>query len=107
VNPKFYRDYLGFVEPDNLRVASRHVVNLYEATVLFYTVSIIAYVTEVGGFAIIAMAWAYVLLRYLHSYVHLTSNKVLLRFRLFAASHAILVAIWITVFASMLQKHLN
>ncbi len=47
----------------------------------------------------------YVLLRYLHSYVHLTSNKVLLRFRLFALSHAILVAIWITVFVGMLQNH--
>lgn len=105
VNPKFYRDYQGYEEPEKLRVASRHVINLYEAPVLFYTVSIIAYVTEVEGFAIVAMAWAYVLLRYLHSYVHLTSNKVLLRFRLFATSHAILVAIWITVFVGMLLKH--
>jgi hypothetical protein len=105
VNPKFYRDYQGYEEPEKLRIASRHVINLYEAPVLFYTVSIIAYVTEVGGFAIVAMAWAYVLLRYLHSYVHLTSNKVLLRFRLFATSQAILVAIWITVFIGMLQKH--
>jgi hypothetical protein len=107
VNPKFYRDYQGYEEPEKLRVASRHVVNLYEAPVLFYTVSIIAYISQVGGFAIVAMAWAYVLLRYLHSYVHLTSNNVLLRFRLFAASHAILVAIWITVFAGVLQQHAN
>lgn len=106
VNPKFYRDYQGFEEPEVLRVASRHVMNLYEAPVLFYTVSIIAYVTGVGGFAIIAMAWAYVLLRYLHSYVHLTSNKVLLRFRLFASSQAVLVALWITVFVGVLQKHM-
>jgi hypothetical protein len=105
VNPKFYRDYEGFEETEKLRVASRHVINLYEAPVLFYTVSIIAYVTGVGGFAIVVMAWAYVLLRYLHSYVHLTSNKVLLRFRLFASSQAVLVALWITVFVAVLQKH--
>jgi hypothetical protein len=105
VNPKFYRDYHGFEEPIKLRVASRHVINLYEAPVLFYTASIIALVTSVGGFLIVALAWAYVVLRYLHSYVHLTSNNVLLRFRLFASSQAVLVAIWITVFAGVLQQH--
>ena len=105
VDPKFYRDYQGYEEPPKLRVASRHVINLYEAPVLFYTISIIAYVTQVGGFAIVSLAWAYVLLRYLHSYVHLTSNKVLLRFRLFATSQAILVAIWITVFVGVLRQH--
>jgi hypothetical protein len=102
VNPKFYRDYQGFEEPMKLRVASRHVINLYEAPVLFYTASIIALVTNVGGFIIVTLAWAYVVLRYLHSYVHLTSNNVLLRFRLFASSQAILVAIWITVFVGVM-----
>jgi hypothetical protein len=107
VNPKFYRDYQGFEEPSHLRVASRHVINLYEAPVLFYAISIIAYVTHSGGFAIVAMAWTYVLLRYLHSYVHLTSNNVLLRFRLFALSQVVLVAIWITVFVGMWRTHSN
>jgi hypothetical protein len=103
VDPKFYRDFHGYEEPMRLRVASRHVINLYEAPVLFYTISIIAYVTQVGGFAVVAMAWAYVLLRYLHSFVHLTSNNVLMRFRMFALSQALLVALWITVFVSTLK----
>jgi hypothetical protein len=107
VNPKFYRDYQGDLEPPKLRIASRHVINLYEAPVLFYTVSIIAYVTQVSGFTLVAMAWAYVLLRYLHSYVHLTSNNVLLRFRVFALSQAVLVAIWITVFVQILRQSSN
>jgi hypothetical protein len=106
VNPKFYRDYQGFEEPTKLRVASRHVINLYEAPVLFYTVSIIAFVTQVGGFALIALAWSYVLLRYLHSYVHLTSNNVLLRFRMFALSQAVLVVIWIVVFVGIVHQHI-
>lgn len=105
VNPKFYRDYQGFEEPMKLRVASRHVINLYEAPVLFYTISIIAFVTQVSGFTIVALAWTYVVLRYLHSYVHLTSNNVLFRFRLFAASQAVLVAIWIVVFVGILMRH--
>jgi hypothetical protein len=106
VNPKFYRDYQGFEEPTKLRVASRHVINLYEAPVLFYTVSIIAFVTQVGGFALVALAWSYVLLRYLHSYVHLTSNNVLLRFRMFALSQAVLVVIWIVVFVGIVHQHI-
>ncbi|MGH8224327.1 MAG: MAPEG family protein [Woeseiaceae bacterium] len=104
VNPRYFRDFQGYDEPEKLRVASRHMVNLYEAPVLFYTISIIAYVAQVTGFAVVAMAWAYVLLRYLHSYVHLSSNNVLLRFRLFALSHLILLAIWITVFIGMVGR---
>jgi hypothetical protein len=105
VNPKFYRDYQGFEEPMKLRVASRHVINLYEAPILFYTIAVISYVTHVGGFAIIALAWSYVVLRYLHSYVHQTSNNVLMRFRMFALSQVVLVAIWVTVFIGVLRQH--
>jgi hypothetical protein len=105
IDPKFFRDFQGYDEPAKLRVASRHLINLYEAPVLFYTISIIAFVTHVGGFAIVAMAWAYVLLRYLHSIVHLTTNNVLLRFRLFAMSQAVLVAIWITVLVGIVGQH--
>jgi hypothetical protein len=42
-----------------------------------------------------------VALRYAHSAVHLTSNNVLLRFRLFALSWLVLAVLWLVVFTAI------
>lgn len=101
VEPKFFKLYRDASEPDHLRVYSRHLTNLFEAPVLFYVIVITAFVTEQSGILPLILAWVYVLLRYAHSYIHLTSNRVLTRFRLFALSWVVLVALWLTVFAGI------
>ena len=101
VDGRFYRLYEGEGEPANLRVLTRHVINLYEAPILFYVVSIIAYVTGTESTLIIVLAWAYVALRFAHSYVHLTTNRVVNRFRVFATSQLLLLALWIVVLLSL------
>lgn len=88
-------------EPENLRVHARHVANLFEAPVLFYAIVVIAFVTRQTGWLPIALAWGYVVLRIAHSYVHLTSNSVPLRFRLFVASWIVLIVLWLLVFTGM------
>jgi hypothetical protein len=75
IDPRFFRLYRNSEEPDNLRVHSRHLANLFEAPVLFYVIIIIAFVTQQTGLLPLVLAWAYVVLRYAHSYVHLTSNR--------------------------------
>lgn len=104
VDPRFFRLYREGSEPDLLRVHSRHLQNLFEAPVLFYAIVIIAFVTQQAGTLVLVLAWAYVAFRYAHSYVHLTSNKVLPRFRLFAASWLVLVVLWVAVFAGILLR---
>lgn len=104
IDPRFFKLYNGFEEPDHLRAYSRHLVNLFEAPVLFYVIVIVAFVTANHGWLPLALAWAYVLLRYGHSIVHLTSNNVLLRFRLFALSWLALVILWVVVFAAIAMR---
>lgn len=99
---RFFRQFRDYEEPENLRVLSRHVVNLHEAPVLFYAISIVAFVTETVSILILVLAWAYVALRYAHSYVHQTSNIVFLRFRFFAASQFVLMALWVVVLLGLL-----
>jgi hypothetical protein len=101
IDAKFFKLYRDADEPANLRVHSRHLTNLFEAPVLFYVIVIIAFVTGQAGALPLILAWAYVILRYAHSYVHLTSNRVITRFRLFAVSWIVLAALWLVVFASM------
>ena len=101
IDGRFYRLYKDHEEPEHLRVLTRHVINLYEAPILFYTISTIAFVTDSVSTLILTLAWAYVALRYVHSYIHLTSNRVVNRFRVFAASQITLLAVWITVLVSL------
>jgi hypothetical protein len=94
VDLRFYREYRGYEEPERLRIASRHVINLFEAPTLFYVVCLMTFVTGQTSGLLVGLAWAYVVLRGVHSYVHLTSNVVVLRFRVFVASWLVLVAMW-------------
>ena len=85
----FYKTYNG-EEPEALRVLSRHVINLLEAPLLFYVVSLVAFTTGNTGSAVVLLAWAYVGLRLVHGFIHLGSNIVAWRFRVFVLSMMVL-----------------
>ncbi len=97
VDVRFYLAYQGAEEPDELRIASRHVVNLFEAPVLFYVVCLTTYVTGQTTGLLVGLAWLYVLLRVAHSYVHLMHNVLILRFRVFFLSWLVLIALWLVL----------
>lgn len=97
VDWRYYLAYRGDGEPERLQIASRHVINLFEAPPLFYVVSLMIYVTGQTSALLVGLAWAYVLLRVAHSYVHLTSNVLNLRFRIFGLSWLALTALWVVL----------
>ena len=103
MNPAFYKTYQGDDEPEYMRVVTRHFINLFEMPVMFYVVVIAAYVTRESGTWMTALAWAYVASRYFHSYVHLTSNDVLTRFRVYLGSAVILTLLWISLFLRLVS----
>lgn len=89
--------------PPDVALANRSFMNLLEAPVLFYTVCIAAYVTHLAGPTLLALAWVYVALRFVHTFVHLSYNKILHRFLTYAASNVVLVGMWLR-FAAGLAK---
>lgn len=104
IDPRFFQLYRGYEEPENLAVHSRHIVNHFETPVIFYVLCLLAFVTDQVGPSTIGLAWAYVGMRCIHSYVHLTSNAVLLRFRVFIASLLILGILWTTLLVQILRN---
>lgn len=104
VDGRYYRAFQGYDEPEKLRVHSRHLVNLFETPVLFYVIAVIAFVTGQNGVTPVTLAWLYVAVRCSHTWVHLTSNKVRVRFRLFTLSMLVLMVLWIVVFAGILLR---
>jgi hypothetical protein len=76
--------------------------NQFELPVLFYVLTILAYVTHLAGVMFVVLAWIFVLFRVLHAYVHVTSNIVRLRGSLFAVSAVVLAIMWVIYIVEVL-----
>lgn len=74
--------------------ASDNFRNLYELPVLFYAGVIVAMQWGAGSAALLALAWAFVALRALHSLIHCTFNQVMSRFIAYALATLSLWAFW-------------
>jgi hypothetical protein len=103
VKASFYRAYPDGGEPEALRVVSRHFTNLFEMPVLFYVGVIMTYVTHQVTWWMVGLAWAYVVIRYVHSWIHLTSNDVVKRFSAYFASAFVLALLWTTLLVQLVR----
>ena len=74
--------------------ASDNLRNLFELPVLFYAAMLLCLQAGIDSLAILVLAWAYVVLRVLHSYIHCTYNRVMDRFKAYVLSGFVLWAIW-------------
>jgi hypothetical protein len=68
--------------------------NQFEIPVLFYVLTILAYVTHLAGLIFVILAWIFVIFRILHAYVHVTSNIVRLRGTLYGIAVVALAVNW-------------
>jgi hypothetical protein len=75
--------------------ASDNFRNLFEIPVLFYVAVLVIHASALTSVAYVALAWGYVAARYLHSYIHCTSNVVMNRFYAFLASCFCLMGMWL------------
>jgi len=79
--------------PEKMIQASRHFSNLFETPVLFYTVCILG-ILSTQGFLFVVLAWMYVAARAVHALIHLGSNRLKSRMRIYGVSWLILLALW-------------
>ena len=85
--------------PDSANWKSHNWTHLMEQPTLFYAVTIILAISGEQGVVALALAWAYVVLRIIHSFWQALVNVVKIRIRLFAASSLCLlglsiIAVW-------------
>jgi hypothetical protein len=69
--------------------------HLHEQPTIFYAVALAAQVAGVTDTTNITLAWVYVVLRVVHSFVQATRNIVMLRFSIFALASLALLALLI------------
>lgn len=71
--------------------------NLFEIPVLFYVAVTTLYVTQMVDTLFLTLAGVFVLFRYIHSFVHITYNKVMHRFTVYAISTLTIWIMWLMI----------
>jgi hypothetical protein len=81
--------------PSHVSIPNRNYMNLLEFPVLFYIVCLLIYSAGITTLNMVTLAWAYVVLRAVHSVIHLSYNNVRHRLVLFAISNLVLIVLWV------------
>jgi hypothetical protein len=70
--------------------------NQFELPVLFYLLTVLEVITRQAGITFVVFAWIFVASRFVHAYIHITSNVVPWRGNAYAVGVLVLIAMWIT-----------
>ena len=76
--------------------------NQLELPVLFYVVTLLALITETLDVTLYVLSWMFVLARYLHAFIHVTSNRLDRRTGVFGVGAIALLLMWVIVIARIL-----
>jgi hypothetical protein len=69
--------------------------NQFEIPVLFYVVTILALITRQADLLFVLLSWVFVILRYIHAFIHTTSNRVPRRGLVYGIGVVIVFALWV------------
>jgi hypothetical protein len=79
------------LSPPSVSNPSDNFKNLFEIPILFYTLVLYLFLTKQVDTVYVTAAWGFVLFRAMHSAVHCTFNRVMLRFYLYSLAS---IALW-------------
>jgi hypothetical protein len=71
---------LAEISPPSVSNPSDNLKNLFEVPVIFYAIALYLFVTKQVDAVYMIAAWIFVIFRVLHSIIHCTFNRVMLRF---------------------------
>jgi len=84
-------DKVAELLPETVNNPANNLKNLFELPVLFYGLCLFLYLTNSVDTGYLIAAWVFLAFRVMHSFVHCTSNIVMLRFYLYLAAA---LALW-------------
>ena len=82
-------------EPPESLFARNNLANQFELPVLFYAACLGLFVTGAVGTLALTLAWLFVASRYVHAYIHTTSNRIRFRQPAFTAGYLALGLMWV------------
>ena len=97
LDPRYFKLMSSYNISEKIAVYGRNLGNLYEVPVLFYVAGICALSVNVISHTFVILMWAFVILRIVHTVIHLTYNKPMHRFVAYISSLFCVLAIWINI----------
>ena len=82
-------------EPASSVTVANNLINQFELPVLFYVLCLTLHVTNGVNYLTLALVWIFVISRYAHAWIHLTSNNLRFRSRAFYVGAVVLLLAWI------------
>jgi len=104
VDPQYFRLLSGDTPPDYVVKLGRNFSNLFEVPVLFYALSLILLTLDINNSLMLKLAWAFVILRVVHSIIHITYNNPIHRFLAFLLSSGTILIMWIQLIIIISEK---
>lgn len=81
-------------EPAQSLFVRNNLANQFELPVLFHVACLALFVTGGAGLWALVLAWLFVVSRYAHAFIHVTSNRLRYRQPAFVAGFLSLVLMW-------------
>jgi len=81
--------------PETIVKLTHNLSNLFEFPVLFYVVVCVIIATDSIDQVYVWLSWVYVIIRYVHSVIHITYNYVPHRATIHLLGSLVLVALWV------------
>lgn len=91
---------MRYFEP--VEMPANNLRNLFEMPVLYFALVPLLLITHHANYLQVLLAWIFVVLRALHSFIHIGPKKVMPRFMVYLASCIVLSAMWIGFAIDML-----
>ncbi len=91
------------VLPKNVRVVADNYNHLHEQPTIFYALAIYTHLAGATDGVTVSLAWAYVALRVVHSFMQIIVQRVMFRFMAFALASICLVAIAVHDLLALMQ----
>ena len=88
--------------PPRVQQISNCFHNQLQLPMLFYLLTVLALFLKNADLLFVVMAWVFVVLRFVHAAIHVTSNHVGRRFQAFAAGAIVLLLMWVVFAARIL-----
>ena len=96
VDGEYFKTYMAPGTPE-LVVLQNHINNQFQIPVIFFIACVAAKLFQAVTPLTLILAVAFVLSRLIHSYIHLTTNRVLRRAAAYFVGCIILAAMWVHI----------
>ncbi len=90
--------------PDEVNQINNNIRNQFESPVLFYVLLGMLSAIQGANILTLLLAWSYVVTRIIHAYIHIGSNIVSQRLKVFKASVVLLIGLFLCVVWSMIVQ---